>query len=101
MLGYALVGVGGVAVLVGGFLGLRALSKQRASNDLCPQANRCRGDGATLEDSARSAADVSTIAFAIGVASAGVGTYLILSNHAVVAPTAGRDGGGVSVTGHF
>jgi hypothetical protein len=72
----ALVGVGGA--VVGSIFGLRALSEHADSNAACPN-ERCTKAGAALNDRAGSAADVSTIGFAVGGAGLGIAALLLLT----------------------
>ena len=81
------LGAGAVALGVGGYFGLRALSKRSESDDACSPI--CRGDAVTLNDQARSAADVSTVAFGVGLLALGVGGYLFFTS---ARPSVGKRG---------
>ena len=72
-------GVGLVAVAVGGFFGLRALSKKNATASHCNGA-LCDPEGLDLNDQAKAAATVSNIAFGVGLVALGTGTYLFLTS---------------------
>ncbi len=80
-----LAGAGAVAVGVGAFFGLRAMSKKGDGDSHC--AGRfCDPEGLTLHDDAHFAATVSTVAFVLGAAAIGAGVYLYLTRPA---PTKG------------
>ncbi len=75
--GWVLVATGAVALGVGGFFGLRAIDKRKQSDENCP-ADRCTALGVELNDSAKSAANVSNVALGVGLVAAIVGGGLIL-----------------------
>jgi hypothetical protein len=74
VIGWSLVGVGGVGGIVGVITGLRAQSLSHDYNDAAPGAQdpKTRSDGIFM----RTVADV---AFLTGIVSAGVGAYLLLT----------------------
>ncbi len=75
--GYVLLGVGGVAIIVGGVTGFMALG---AKGDLdCPD-RKCSGAESDELDSANTLAMVSTIGVGVGVAATAVGVVLLLSS---------------------
>lgn len=78
MTAYVVGGVGVVAMGVGTFFGLRAISKSNESDDHC-RGTLCDQSGLDLNDDARSAAKVSNIAIGLGLVGVGVGTYLLLT----------------------
>jgi hypothetical protein len=68
-------GIAGVAGIgVGTFFGVRAIDKHDESAELCT-ANPCSQASVDANDSAKTAADISTIAFAVGLIGLGVGAY--------------------------
>lgn len=70
-------GVGAVGLGVGTMYGLRALDRQEASNDgPCDASNFCDAEGLALRADALEAADVSTLAFAVGAGALGLGVVL-------------------------
>lgn len=76
-LAFVLLGVGGAGIVTGSVTGLLAIGKK---NDLdCPN-NRCSGTDADNLDSAKTLALVSTIGFGVGIASAAVGTVLLVTS---------------------
>ncbi len=75
---YAVGGVGIVALGVGSYFGIRAVSKNGQSEEHCDGA-LCDPRGVELNDEARSAARVANVAFAVGVVGVGVGTYLFVT----------------------
>lgn len=71
----AVAGIAGVAAVgIGTFFGVRAIDKHDESDALCT-ANPCSQASFDAHDSAKTAADISTIAFAAGLVALGVGTY--------------------------
>jgi hypothetical protein len=77
-LGWVLEGTGVVGLGVGGFFGLRALSRWSDRKDGC--VGGCTPAAKTAGDEAGTAATISTVGFGVGLAAIGVGTYLLLSN---------------------
>jgi hypothetical protein len=78
--GYATGAVGLVGLVVGGVTGLAAISFNNRSKKVCPDPGVCADDRARSDnDSARSAATVSTIAFVAGGALLAGGIALVLS----------------------
>jgi hypothetical protein len=80
--GWIVGGVGLVSLLVGGAFGVRAITANNASNDVCP-ARRC-SDSSALADNgdARTAAWVSDIGIGVGLVGVAVGSYLVLTSPA-------------------
>jgi serine/threonine-protein kinase len=76
---YAAAGGAVVALGVGTAFGLRALSKRKESDPLCP-SDRCDQRGYELDRQAHRAALVSDVAFGAGLVAAGVATYLFLAS---------------------
>jgi len=83
--GLATAGVGVVAIGLGAFFGLRASGKKSDAEPHC-NGHFCDAEGLDLQDSAHSAATISTVAFAVGVLAVGAGSYLYFS---VPRPTKG------------
>jgi serine/threonine-protein kinase len=77
----AYVAAGGAvaAVAVGTVFGLRAISKRKESDPLCPD-DRCDERGLSLDHQAHSAAVVSDVAFGAGLLAAGAAVYLFLTS---------------------
>jgi len=101
--GFIVGAVGIAAIGVGSYFGLRTLGKKSDADDLCP-TNRCAGDPriTELDDSARSSALVSTIAFGAGIAALAAGALLVLTAPGVaIAPSASPRAGGASLIGRF
>lgn len=78
IVGWSLVGAGAVGLGLGTFFGLRTFSEKSAAEDNC-SGDVCTAEGKRHGDDAHTFALVSTIAFAVGIAGVGVGTYLVLS----------------------
>jgi len=80
--GYATVGVGAAAVVVGGVFGLFTLGKKSDLEDACPRYPVCaesqRANATSLDDDARTNATISTVALAAGLGLVAVGTALVL-----------------------
>ena len=104
-------GVSGAGAALGTVFGLRAISKNKQSNaaDKC-QGDNCVADGVALRNDARSAGDVSSVAFAISGAALATGLVLILIDSKKETPTAARlsaaafataTGGELSLRGSF
>jgi len=109
--GFVALGVGGVGLVLGTVFGLSAISKNNQSDS----ASDCQGDtcirggtGAKARESARSAGNVSTVAFVLGGAVAAGGLALVLTDPNQEAPKAGqlragayasRDGAELSLRG--
>jgi hypothetical protein len=76
-LAYVSLGVGGVGAILGSVFGLTAISKNKQSNEAqnC-DGNNCVDSGVSLRNSARSAGNISTVAFAVG--GVGIATGLVL-----------------------
>ncbi|HEY3494972.1 MAG TPA: hypothetical protein VGK73_09815 [Polyangiaceae bacterium] len=74
-LAYVLLGVGGAGIVTGSITGVLALGKK---SDLdCPN-KECSGAAADDLDTANTMATISTIGFGVGLASAAVGTVLLI-----------------------
>jgi serine/threonine-protein kinase len=77
--GFVMGGAGLVALGVGGFFGLQAISKNNESEENCRTATLCTPTGVALREDAQSAATISTIAVGVGAALAAAGVVLVLS----------------------
>jgi hypothetical protein len=71
-LAYVGFGVGGVGLLVGAISGGVALSNASSAKDFC-QDTRCRVEAGHYIDTSNAFADVSTVAFSVGVAGVALG----------------------------
>lgn len=91
---YVAFGVGIVGVTAGSYFGLSAISKRKDSDAEC--APKCSDRAVELNDQAKTAADLSTISFALGVAGLGLGTYLWLET-----PSSSARSGSLTVRGRF
>jgi hypothetical protein len=69
-------GVGVVALGVGGYFGLSAMSKADEARDTCPKGLCNEQRGETLAESARTAAKVSNVSFIVGAAAVAAGAVL-------------------------
>jgi hypothetical protein len=79
-LGFVVGGVGLAAVAAGATFGLLALSKKSDADASCQGRYDCPRDGYDANNAAHTDAAVSTIAFAVGLVAAGVGTYLVVTS---------------------
>jgi hypothetical protein len=80
IVGYVLAGVGIVGIAVGAVTGVLALDRKATMNDdgCDPDGKTCRSqDGVDAASSGEILANTSTIAFAVGGVSLGVGAYLL------------------------
>lgn len=71
-------GAGVAAIVVGSIFGGRAIKKHDDSAAACI-ANPCGADSVSANDASKTAADTSTVLFAAGLLSLGVGAYLWFS----------------------
>lgn len=105
-LGFVAGGLGLVSVGVGSYFGLKAFDRWDSRNRACESG--CTAEAKTAGDEARSAATLSTVAFAAGAASLAVGVVLILTSSSPKEPQAhvgrlqvgvlsSRDGAGLSL----
>ena len=88
--GVVIGGAGIVALGVGSYFGLHAMSKWGERKDGC--ASGCTRAAKSAGDDAGSAALISDIGFGVGIIAAGVGTYLVLSAKPSSDPTSGQVG---------
>jgi serine/threonine-protein kinase len=86
-------GVGVVGLAVGTVFGLKASANWSDAKDLCGASypNGCGDDGVTLHDNAKSAATISSIAFAVGVVGVAGGAILWFT-----APSSSRESAAAS-----
>jgi hypothetical protein len=82
----SLAATGVAAAAVGSYFGVTAIRDRSASTNQCPLGH-CTHEGVELNDHAKTAADVSTVAFSLAVVSVAAASYLFLS-----APRPNRDG---------
>lgn len=71
-------GIGVTGLVIGTAFGLHAIAKHEEGKDACTK-NPCSTTIGSLNDSAKTAADISTVAFATGVVAIGVAVYLWVS----------------------
>jgi hypothetical protein len=80
--GWIVGGVGLVSLIAGGAFGVRAITANNASNDVCP-ARRCADSSALAANGdARTAAWISDVAIGVGLLGVAVGGYLVLTSPA-------------------
>ncbi|HEY8073743.1 MAG TPA: hypothetical protein VIF62_06535 [Labilithrix sp.] len=77
-LGWITAGVGVAGLAVGGFFGARTLSEKSTVDSNCT-GNFCNADGLSANDSAKSAATISTIGFLAGAVLVAGGIALVLT----------------------
>lgn len=105
--GYVIGSIGIVGAGVGTGFGIAAISKQSASNELCPatQCSPSQADAIALNQDARTFATVSNIAFGVGLAGLAAGAVLLLvapgSDAVRVGVALHPDGGAAAVRGAF
>ena len=78
-LGLVVGGVGVTGLVVGTIYGLKAYSQWGQRNDQC-MGNACTKSGIELGNQADRSATIADVAFAVGLAGVGVGTYLLFFN---------------------
>jgi serine/threonine-protein kinase len=104
--------VGGVGIVGLGIGTAFAISAKAAYDDSLTNCNDndqnlCKQEGVTRRDEARSAGNVATVAVGVGAAALVAGAVLYLTApsgegaHAVVVPTAGPNGAGLSLVGRY
>jgi len=76
--GWIVGGAGLVALGVGGFFGLRAMSRWDERNDLCQGG--CTQQAKQAGDDANSAANLATVGVGVGLVGVGVGAFLLLTS---------------------
>ena len=77
--GYALGGVGIVAIGLGAYFGIDTF-KQRDARDPHCVGTFCDAEGVRLNDKAHTSATISTVAFAIGAAALGAGAFFVITS---------------------
>ncbi len=89
------LGVGAAGLLVGGIFGLISLSDHNKAGELCQVATRCESEaGVDAWRDARSAGNVSTIAFIVGGVGVAAGAVLWFTAPKPAAPQVGLNGRG-------
>lgn len=81
-LGWTAGAAAAVQLGVAGIFGVRAFDKRGQSDDLCPGGACASSYGAELNHQAGSAADISTVLFITGLATAAASAYLFWASHA-------------------
>lgn len=89
-LAYVLLGVGGVGLITGTVTGFMAIGKKDSLD--CPD-QQCPPAQHDQLDSAKTFATISTVGFGVGIASAAVGTVLLLTGSKTEAAPSARLGG--------
>jgi tetratricopeptide (TPR) repeat protein len=82
-LGYALAGVGALGLGLGTYFGMQALDARSKADEGCPDVGgvrRCTSDARDSIDRDKSNALMADVSFAVGIASAAVGVWLILTH---------------------
>ena len=86
--------VGAAGVTAGTYFGLSAIGKRKDSDAECTP--KCNERAEELNDQAKTAADLSTISFAVGAAGIGLGAYLWLAR-----PEPSKQSGAIGLRGRF
>ncbi len=81
--------VGLVGIGIGSYFGVLAFAKKSESDAECP-GGQCSDRGVQLNDTAKLAADISTVAFATGIVGVAAGTYLWLTSRRASSSTSVR-----------
>jgi hypothetical protein len=106
VLGWTLLGVGAVGLGVGTYFGIVALDKKAESDAICDRSE-CpeeQAEAVELHDEAITSAWISNVAFGVGIVSAGLGTFLILTHESnaprsPIAVALRKEGASVHFTG--
>lgn len=100
--GLIALGVGVVGAGVGTFFAVRAHSKHRDADAICPDKTCTDRHAVSLEDEARSAAWGANIGLGLGFVGIGLGSYLLATDRRssqapAVSASVGKNGGGLSL----
>lgn len=82
-LGYALAGVGALGLGLGTYFGMQALDARSTADEGCPDVGgvrRCTADARDSIDRDKSNSLMADVSFGVGIASAAVGVWLILTH---------------------
>jgi len=98
-------GVGVASLLVGGVTGILSLKKVSTVKDHCDGNLACDAEGVDAASSGHTFSTISTITLIAGgalvVGSAALWYFGWRTKRATLAPTASRDGAGLTVVGQF
>jgi hypothetical protein len=84
--GYLTGGAGLLALGVGAFFGVRAISKKNESDALCARSPCSDASAVSLNDEALTAAWIANVGVGVGIAAIAVGTYLVLTSSGPAMP---------------
>jgi tetratricopeptide (TPR) repeat protein len=111
VLGYVLLGVGAVGIGAGSFFGIQALGSKSDIDKLCSDVNGSKRCSSAAEDKIsqnKTSALIADVSFAVGIAAAAVGAYIVIkgskpkeTTSARLEAGAGPQGGQVSLVGTF
>src|SRR4051812_19944952 len=90
VLGWTVLGTGVVALGVGTYFGVSALSTQNKVDKECPTPQTCSSTGLDLSHDAHAAAWASNIGLGVGLVGVVIGSYLLLSAPSSATPGAAR-----------
>jgi len=79
VVGISLVGLGVVGLGTGTFFGLKANSSWSDAKDQCHGGNQCNQDGVSFASDAKSAGNISTVAFIVGAVALVTGAVLLIT----------------------
>ncbi len=96
-LAYVLGGVGAAGILAATVTGVMLLDSRKTVDAHCDDADRCDQEGMDAADLGRTLVPINTIAWAVGVAGLGAGTYLYLSAPSGSGPASGARPSGAYV----
>ncbi|MEZ4230106.1 MAG: hypothetical protein R3B89_13095 [Polyangiaceae bacterium] len=77
---YWLLGGGALALGIGSYFGVRALSEKSTADDLCPTTRCTSAEGVSADEDARRFALYSDVGVGLGIVALGVATYLFLTD---------------------
>nr|AYC79506.1 hypothetical protein [uncultured bacterium] len=96
-------GVGLLGLATGAVFGVRAVVRNRDANRVCPGTDCADPAALDANRDARTSASIANVGIAVGLAGVGVAAYLFATTPARVhvAPYAGRDRGGLFLSGSW
>ncbi len=92
VVGFGLLGLGGLLVVGGGVSGALAFSRHAETERICASAVGCNADARSAEAAANGFAWGANIGIALGVVSAAIGTYLLVTTKSAPRVTAAPRG---------
>ena len=95
---FAVAGGGAAALAVGSYFGIQALSKSADAKRLCSPSSCSNASAVQINDDAKTSARLADVFLGVGIAAAGVSTYLFFTSAAQPSPAPARGQGALTVT---